>query len=130
MADLSKAAVRSPPLLKYEDSAKGVDHGTQVDRLRRAAYKCLGEAYMEQTPPAFAKALEVFSQAVPGLPDFSGVLKRKKSKGKTRKGASNLQDTFSRDQLSDETSATLLKVWNTWLVGIRSCAEGSLCELT
>lgn len=85
---------------------------------------------MEQTPPAFAKALEVFSQAVPGLPDFSGVLKRKKSKGKTRKGASNLQDTFSRDQLSDETSATLLKVWNTWLVGIRSCAEGSLCELT
>ena len=67
---------------------------------------------MEETPPAFAKALKVFALAVPGLPDFSGALKRKKSKGKGRTDIGNLQETFSGGQLSDETSAALLKVQN------------------
>lgn len=65
---------------------------------------------MEETPPAFAKALQVFSKAVPGLPDFSGVLKSKKSKGKSRTDPTSMQGTFSKDELSDEASATLLKV--------------------
>lgn len=110
LADLSKDSVKAPPLLKYADGDKGIAHGAQVERLGRAAYKCLGEAYMEETPPAFAKALEMFSKAVPGLPNLGLAATRKKPKERGGKDPNGMQETCRKHELSDEASATLLKV--------------------
>lgn len=104
--------MKSPPLLKYEKADKTAEHEAQVEQLKRAAYKSLGEAYLEQTPPAYTRALEMFAKAVPGLPDFSLMLKR--SRGNCTTSQKDVPEVPSTDALSDEISAALLKVGPVW----------------